>query len=105
MAKTLEYLTREDARIVRKLVRAILAAGYTVSVNDDYECGGEWVLKASKSYAAIVNCLGTTGGDFLRIRDDNGQNVGCVVLIYNGDGDVVQDCSESMNAIVQAASI
>ena len=96
---TLAAIDKNAARATRHIVRQIIAKGYNISVNDDYECNGEWVVRKETDYMTIVNVLASTEGDFLRIRDAEGANVGCLVLIYESDS-VIADCSVSMNWVI-----
>lgn len=84
-----EDMTREEFDIVSGIVRRALSKGYTVSVNDDAAGHGEWVVKKSRDPAEIIGALATTGGDMLRIADTDGERIGVVCLVYNGDEDVV----------------
>lgn len=79
-----KYATHGEARVARRLVRAALAAGYTISVND----GEEWTVKRSTRERAILDALATTGGDLLRLRlPASAEAVGSFWLIYGNDPD------------------
>jgi len=80
---TLEYLTAGEARIVRKLVKAILARGLTVSVYD----GEETTLARSKDRTVILTAVGTTGSDTLTARNDSGARVASFMLVYGNAED------------------
>lgn len=80
------------------LVRIVLDRGYSVSVND----GMEWVLKRSRDRAAILDALGSTDADTLRIRDNDGESFGSFWLVYgNGPGELISDHTSNpyMNSI------
>lgn len=88
------YATAGEARVVRKLVKAALAAGYSVSVND----GEEWTVKRSTSTKVIFDALATTGEDRLLLRDSEGNTAGSFWLIYGNDPsgeEVISDHSDN----------
>ena len=80
-----QYATTGEARVARKLIRAALAAGYTVSVHD----GEEWTVKRSIREADILDALATTDEDRLLMRsptaNDIGEVVGSFWLVYGND--------------------
>lgn len=77
-----KYATPGEARAARKLVKAALAAGYTISVND----GEEWTVKRSGRELEIIDALATTGEDRLLMRlAVSGDVVGSFWLIYGND--------------------
>lgn len=89
-----ENMAPVEFRIVRRILALALGKGYTVSVNDDTYAGGDWVVKRSRDLAEIMASLASTGGDFLKFRDTDGNPIGAICLVYNGDDSVVADCSE-----------
>ena len=76
-----KYTTPGEARVARKLVKALLARELSVSVYD----GEEWTVKKSRSYRAIVDALATTGEDMLRVYAPTADRLGSFVLIYGND--------------------
>lgn len=85
------YASAEERRIVRRLVAAMLRAGYSVSV-----CDGEaWPLKRSRDESAILDALASTESDTLRMRDAAGAAVGSVVLIWGNGCDILSDWSDN----------
>jgi len=80
-----QYATAGEARVARKLVKAALAAGYTVSVND----GEEWTVKRSTKEREIIDALATTDEDRLLLRSPTANDIGDVIgsfwLIYGND--------------------
>lgn len=90
-----EHMTQTEFGIVSGIVRRAISKGYTVSVNDDTAGHGEWVVKASRDPAEIIEALATTGGDLLKLRDANGDSLGFISLIYGNGEDVVSDCSDN----------
>ena len=85
MTNTLsKYATAGEARVARKLVRAALAAGYAISVND----GEAWTVKRSTREREILDALATTGEDWLRLYlPATGESAGTFQLIYGNDPD------------------
>ena len=80
---TLEYLTAGEARIARKLVKALLARGLTVSVYD----GEETTLARSNDRTTILAAMGTTGSDTLTARNVSGARVASFMLVYGNAED------------------
>jgi hypothetical protein len=78
------YAGKEEAVVARRLVRKALKLGYTVSVND----GEEWTVKKSSDRMTILCALASTGEDFLKFRNADGEAIGTMMLVYqNGPGD------------------
>lgn len=78
-----EYATTGEARIARKLVKAALDAGYSVSVYD----GEEWTVKRAWRLKTVLEALATTGEDTLRIRDEEGTSYGSFYLVWGNAED------------------
>jgi hypothetical protein len=82
-----QYATAGEARVVRKLVTAAIAAGYCISVSD----GDEWTVKRSTSTRVIFDALATTGEDTIRIsaadpwQTTGRHGAGSFRLIYDND--------------------
>ena len=91
MMNVLEYATQHEARIARKIVKDALANGWTVSVND----GEEWTVKRSADSRAILAALCSTDSDILRLRDEAGDRVGDIMLIWGNDEDLISDHSDN----------
>jgi len=76
----------------RAIVRAALANGWTVSVND----GEEWTVKASTNYREITSAMFSTCEEILRFRDTSGARIGSVYLIYcNEPYEIIADCTDN----------
>ncbi len=77
------------------LVNRILADGYTISVCD----GEEWPVKRSTNADEILEGMGSTGEDMLKVRsltETPGKSVAIFELIYgNGPGELIADSSDS----------
>lgn len=79
-----------EARIVKATVRSLLAAGYSLSVDDG---GEEYAIKNSTSFKAIMDALLNTDEDRL-IAAKDGKRLGWVFFVYGNDGwDVINDYS------------
>lgn len=84
-----------ERRIARAFVRAALAKGYTVSINNG---GDEDELTRSSNVPEILAAMFQTDDEFVIINktDENGQpqRVGWVHFVYGNDGwDVISDYS------------
>ena len=78
-----KYATKGEARVARRLVRAMLARELSVSVND----GEEWTVRKSRKYRTIVDALCTTGEDAIRAYAPTGDSMGTFWLIYGNAED------------------
>jgi azurin len=89
----LEYISQTDARSVIALVDAILSnPGHTMSVHD----GEAWSVRRSQDRDAILNAMGETELDDVRVRDEDTNIIGWFRLIYgNGPGELIADCSDN----------
>lgn len=89
-----KYATKGEARVARRLVRAMLARELSVSVND----GEEWTVRKSRNYRTIVDALCTTGEDAIRAYAPTGDSMGTFWLIYGNaeDGsDLISDHTDN----------
>lgn len=99
--KTEERVEREIS-VVRSIVGSALAMGYKVSVHDG-EC---WAVRQSTDKAAIMAEIYTTDQNTLSIRNNEGEKVGFVLLVYgNSASEVMADWtdSEEMDKILDNA--
>lgn len=89
-----DYITQGEARAAESLVRALVGAGYLVSVDD----GAEWTVRQSRDAETIARALATTGADRLAVYLDEGaehsesgrstaRRVGTVLLVWGNAGD------------------
>ena len=79
-----KYATTGEARAARKLIKAALAAGYCISVND----GEDWTVKLSTDTKTILDALCTTEADTIVLRHaDTKERAGSFWLIYGNDPD------------------
>lgn len=77
------------AATATRLIVAALKSGYTVSVND----GEEWTVKKSTKRNEILNAMGTTGEDYIMIRNADGAKIAQYRMIYENGTDVISDWS------------
>ena len=83
---------RDAGRIVRRLVKAALKQGWTISVNDSEE----WTVKRSSDFNVVMDALFTTDADTLLFRKPDGDRIGSVVLVYGNAGyEVIADYSDT----------
>lgn len=76
------YATTGEARTARKLVKAALAEGWSISVND----GEETTVRRSTRECEIVDALCTTGEDIITLHlPISGKSGGSFWLIYGND--------------------
>lgn len=87
----MDNTTAIERKIINRLLRAALDAGYSVSVFD----GEETTLRHSKRIVQIQAALATTGGDILTITGASGEHLGKVYLVYNGDEDLINDHTDN----------
>jgi len=76
-----QYASAGERTVARKLVRAILAAGYSISVND----GMKWTVKNATRCYPVLDALCTTGEDTLRLCDHNDDPVASFYLIWGNE--------------------
>jgi hypothetical protein len=77
-----QYATAGEARVARKLIRAALAEGWSVSVNDGYET----TVRRSTREREIFDAMCTTGEDIITLHlPVGGKSGGSFVLIYGND--------------------
>lgn len=79
-----------EEKIVSKLVKVILKAGYVISVFD----GEEVPVKRSGKYFEVMKGLFSVDEESIKIRNKAGEYVGFVYFVYGNDGyDVIADYS------------
>ena len=78
--------------IAKRVVRAAIEAGFTVSLHD----GGEYTVKRSRKLSEVVGAMFTVDEESLEIRDSEGGLIGTVWFVYGNDGyDAISDHSET----------
>lgn len=92
-----QHLQPHDAEAATKLVKAILAAGYALSVYD----GEAYAIVRSTDEAAILKEVGATDIDKLIVRSADGERIGSITLVYgNSPGETISDHTD--NPIIEA---
>lgn len=88
-----------ERRVIRKLLKAALAKGHQISVND----GGEWVLIKSQNQTAIMAAMFSTDEDRWRVRSGDGDLLGEILFIHGNGRDVISDYSynEAMRSLIE----
>jgi hypothetical protein len=77
-----------ERQIIRALCAHCIKVGFMLSYND----GEEWAVKLSRDLKAIMEHVGSTDEATITIRDNNGERIGGVSLVYGNDGyDVIAD--------------
>jgi hypothetical protein len=91
-----------ERSIVKEVIKAALAAGYLLTVND----GEEDTLIASDKSSAIVSAMFTTDEDRLWFVDKTTRNkIGWVYFIYGNDGyDVINDYTTNLEEVLASAN-
>jgi hypothetical protein len=93
---TIQSRIKLEKRIVRKLVKALLASGYELTVNNG---GDENEIPWTSSFKAVTDALFATDSEHLLTRKDGRQSF--VYLVYGNDGyDAVVDYGVSLDPIV-----
>lgn len=82
-----DKMQEHDKKMAADLVDALLAAGCNISVYD----GEEWACRRSADRAELLDAMGNTDQDELRIRDGD-HRLGWFCLVYgNGPGETICD--------------
>ncbi len=90
-----EYCNIYDRMFCHVLIREILDAGYSVTVND----GEDDCLVESKDFAEILESMSQSGEDVIIPCDSAGEGVGWFYLIYcNGSEGDPMICMSDMSA-------
>lgn len=86
--------TEGEKAAARRLVKLILSDGTSmVSVHD----GEEWACKKESDYAAVIDAMGNTGEDTLRVWGEDGRK-GAFMLVWGNreDGsELISDFSDN----------
>lgn len=91
----LETRIQIEKRIARKVVRALLAAGYELSVNNG---GDENEIPFTKSFGQVTGAMFATDDEYLQAR---GPSTSFVHFVYGNDGyDVIADYGMSLEPIM-----
>jgi len=93
----MKLISIED-QIIKATINALLAAGYTLGVND----GEETTIKRITSHDLIFRAMKTTDEDYLLIFDrGSATHIGWVRFIYgNDDTEVINDYSVNLEPVM-----
>jgi hypothetical protein len=100
----IENRIKLEKRIVRKLVRALLADGYDIAVDNG---GDEYEVGFTDKFTEVINGLFACDEEFLVVQKVKAGETrrSMVHLIYGNDGwDVICDYSCSLESIVDPIS-
>lgn len=93
-----------ERRIVERVVKDLLKAGYQISVDD----GGCVTLKRSRDRGAILAALATTDEDTLYVHKPDaapGERANSFVLLIYGNGeDIISDYGVSLEEVLSGAN-
>ena len=90
-----EYCNIYDRMLCHTLIRELLDAGYSVTVND----GEDDCLVESRDFAEILESMSQSGEDVIIPCDSAGEGVGWFYLIYaNGSEGEPMICMSDMSA-------
>lgn len=88
-----EYCNIYDRMYCHTLIKEILSAGYSVTVND----GEDDCLVESKDFAEILEAMSQSGEDIIIPCDSTGEGIGWFHLIYcNGSENDPMVCMSDM---------
>jgi hypothetical protein len=82
-------MDKKERTITRRIVKAALAKGYTVSVYD----GEEFALRRSSSERAIMKAIYSTDEDTL-VMHGGERRIGQIYLVWGNGEDVVTDYTD-----------
>lgn len=85
------YLPLTATLIAAELVGHLIAEGYALSVHD----GEAFAVKRSRDARTVCAAMGSTDADRLVVRDEAGERVGSVLLIWENGCDVLSDWSRA----------
>jgi len=88
-----------EEKIVKKTIEVLLAAGYTITVDD----GVEKVLQKSKDADDIFNAMMSTDEDQLHVYSKYTKlRVGWIFFVYGNDGyDVICDHTTNLSEVLE----
>lgn len=79
----LPHCTTGESEMANRVVGALLARGWLLSVFD----GAEYTVKRSADRHEILRAMNTTSEDVLVVRDAEGNRLGSVSLVYGNADD------------------
>jgi hypothetical protein len=92
---------RLEGMVAKRCVRDMLAAGYSIDVND----GEETTICKSKHASQILDAMFTSDEDYLIIHDSDGNRLGWVYFVYGNEGwDVISDYTTSLEHVMKGVN-
>jgi hypothetical protein len=88
-----------ESLIARLVVRKLLAAGYSIEVQN----GEETVLQPSRTYRTILEAMATTDEEHLIARKPRAQ-ASFVTLYYGNGEDVIHDFGVTLEPVLDGAN-
>lgn len=100
------YATPGERQAATRLVDALLAAGYSLRLND----GEEWLPEsgATRERDAILDAMASTGEETICAYKPDGRSAGQVYLVYGNDPDgseLYADYTISLQALIDAIEV
>jgi hypothetical protein len=93
---------RVERTIVRRVILDVLAAGYSINVNNGGDT--EELPAPSRSAKEVLGAMFATDDEYL-ILYQNGKRIGWVWFVYgNGGWDVVSDYSTNLEPVMKGSS-
>jgi hypothetical protein len=86
-----------EMTIAGRVVDALMAAGYTIGVND----GCDTTVRHSTDRAEIMGALASTGEDYVIAYDAaTGKQFGWVWLVWGNDEELITDHTVALTSII-----
>jgi hypothetical protein len=92
----MEFAQEIEKTIARKVVSALIDAGYSIGVND----GEETTVNQSTDQDKILGALCTTEEDYILTYDQTGKRTGWVWLIWGNGEDLISDHTVNLAPII-----
>ena len=91
-----------ELRIMRRYVKNLLAAGFSISVND----GETTTVRRSTNFREIIRAMRTTDEDYLYVyKPGEDERFGMLYFVYGNDpSEVVNDYSMSLDEAISEAN-
>lgn len=91
-----------EERIAKATIKALLGAGYSISVweGEAYAVHDGWTAVQATDPDMIFKALASTEQDILYAIDGAGKRVGLVWFVWGNGEDLIADCSESVEPLV-----
>lgn len=92
-----------ERKIAEAVIDGILAAGFTITVNDEDTGHGEDVVKLSTDKAEILAAMWSTDGDLMKACQGD-KCFGWVRFVWGNDQDCICDHTTNMEPMLAAAN-